>query len=121
MVQKKKFNENGKRLDNINFLSPVPKLLIPELIANYHAILISLKGIKLFEYGISPNKLYDAYALSRPVISTVNGFVNKEIKDFNLGFTAFPGDPKSLSKCYKEITYAYLKKIGRKWVEEVEN
>ena len=81
----------AKNVDNINFLPPVPKLLIPELIANYHAILISLKGVRLFEYGISPNKLYDAYALSRPVISTVNGFVNKEIKDFNLGCTALPG------------------------------
>ena len=93
----------ARELDNIIFLSPVPKLLIPELIANYHAILISLKGVRLFEYGISPNKLYDAYALSRPVISTVNGFVNKEIKDFNLGCTALPGDPNSLSKAIKNL------------------
>ena len=93
----------ARELENIIFLSPVPKLLIPQLIANYHAILISLKGIRLFEYGISPNKLYDAYALSRPVISTVNGFVNKEIKDFNLGCTALPGDPKSLSKAIKNL------------------
>ena len=57
----------------------------------------------MFEYGISPNKLYDAYALSKPVISTVNGFVNKEINDFNLGFTAFPGDPKSLSRAIKKL------------------
>ncbi len=101
--EKRNLMKMAKNVDNINFLPPVPKLLIPELIANYHAILISLKGVKLFEYGISPNKLYDAYALSRPVISTVNGFVNKEINDFNLGFTAFPGDPKSLSNAIKKL------------------
>ena len=95
--------EKAKNLDNIVFLSPVPKLLIPELILNYHAILISLKNVPLFEYGISPNKLYDAYALSRPVISTVKGFINKEIEDFNLGVTALPGDPKSLSNAIKKL------------------
>ena len=44
------------------------------------AILISLKDVDLFKYGISPNKLYDAYALGRPIISTVGGVVNEEMK-----------------------------------------
>ena len=101
--EKRNLIKQAKNLDNINFLSPVPKLLIPELIANYNAILISLKGVRLFEYGISPNKLYDAYALARPVISTVKGFVNKEINEFNLGCTALPGDPNSLSKAIKKL------------------
>ena len=62
-----------------------------------------MKDVKLFEYGVSPNKLYDAYALSRPVISTAKGFVNKEIEDFNIGVTASPGDPASLSKSIKKL------------------
>ena len=43
--------EKAKDLNNVFFLAPVPKLLIPELISNYDAILISLKEVKLFEYG----------------------------------------------------------------------
>ena len=101
--EKRNLIEKAKDLNNVFFLAPVPKLLIPELISNYDAILISLKEVKLFEYGISPNKLYDAYALSKPIISTVKGFINKEIKDFNLGVTALPGDPKSLSKSIKKL------------------
>lgn len=101
--EKRNLMIKAKDIDNINFLPPVPKLLIPQLISNYHAILISLKDVKLFEYGISPNKLYDAYALSRPVISTVKGFVNKEITKYNLGLTALPGNPKSLSKAIKRL------------------
>ena len=93
----------SKNLDNIIFLPPVPKRLIPELISNYNAVLISLKDVPLFEYGISPNKLYDAYSLSRPVISTAKGFINKEIEDFQLGFTASPGNPKSLLKAIKKM------------------
>ena len=91
MVQKKKnLIKKAKDLDNIILPPPVPKLLIPELVSNYHATLVSLKDVKLFEYGISPNKLYDAYALSRPVISTVKGFVNKEIERFQFRFFCSP-------------------------------
>ena len=67
------------------------------------AILISLKDVQLFKYGISPNKLYDAYALGRPVISTVGGFVNQEIENNYIGFTAEPGKPERLAKIIERM------------------
>ena len=60
-------------------------------------ILLSLKDVPLFRYGVSPNKLYDAYALGRPVITTVAGAINAEVEDYRLGETAPPGDPKALA------------------------
>ena len=42
---------------------------------------LSLKDISLFRYGVSPNKLYDAYALGRPVITTVTGAINAEVEN----------------------------------------
>ena len=67
------------------------------------AILISLKDVSLFKYGISPNKLYDAYALGRPVISTVGGVVNEEIENNYIGFTTDPGRPDKLAKIIKKM------------------
>ena len=55
---------------------------------------------RLFQYGISPNKLYDAYALGKPVISTLKGSVNDEIRRNNLGLVCNPGDPNFLQKNY---------------------
>ena len=67
------------------------------------AILISLRDVPLFRYGVSPNKLYDAYALGRPVITTVAGAINAEVEDYRLGETAPPGDPKALASAIKRL------------------
>ena len=53
---------------------------MPSLIASADAVIISLKDVPLFRYGVSPNKLYDAYAIGRPVITTIPGHINEEVK-----------------------------------------
>ena len=67
------------------------------------AILLSLEDVKLFRYGVSPNKLYDAYAIGRPVITTVPGAINEEVNQNKLGFTAIPGEPNSLVVAVKKL------------------
>ena len=62
-----------------------------------------MADIKLFEYGVSPNKLFDAYAVGRPVITTIKGIVNNEVEKFNLGVTSPPGNPMKLSKAIKKL------------------
>ena len=62
--------------------------------------------IELFKYGVSPNKLYDAYAIGRPVITTIPGIVNDEVEYFGLGVTAPPENPQVLANKIKKL---YLK------------
>ncbi len=90
-------------LKNIKFMKPVSKNKIPSLLSNYDAILISLKKLNLFRYGISPNKLYDAYALAMPVITTIPGIINDEVEKYNLGTTAEAENPVSLSNAIIKI------------------
>ena len=70
----------SKKIKNVKFFDPIPKNQMPNLLAKYDAVLLSLSKVTLFRYGVSPNKLYDAYAVGRPVIATVPGEINKEIK-----------------------------------------
>lgn len=84
-------------LKTVVFNDPVPKAEIPARMAQADAILLSLRDVPLFRYGVSPNKLYDAYAIGRPVITTVAGSVNSEVETHRLGFTAEPGDPQALA------------------------
>jgi glycosyltransferase involved in cell wall biosynthesis len=79
------------------FNDPVPKAEIPARIAQADAILLSLRDVPLFRYGVSPNKLYDAYAIGRPVITTVAGSINSEVETHRLGVTAEPGDPQAMA------------------------
>ena len=84
-------------LKTVVFNDPVPKSEIPARMAQADAILLSLRDVPLFRYGVSPNKLYDAYAIGRPVITTVAGSINKEVETHRLGVTAKPGDPQDLA------------------------
>ena len=84
-------------LKTVVFNAPVPKKEIPDLMNDADAILLSLRDVPLFRYGVSPNKLYDAYAVGRPVITTVAGSINTEVETNRLGFTAEPGNPQALA------------------------
>ena len=93
----------AKDLKTVTFEAPVPKAQIPDLMAGADAILLSLKDVPLFRYGVSPNKLYDAYAVGRPVITTVEGAINSEVEEHRLGVTSPPGDPKALAAAIKRL------------------
>ena len=101
--QKTTLIKQAAGLKNFKFLDPIPKSLMPENLANSDAILLSLKDVPVYKYGVSPNKLYDAYAIARPVITTVLGAVNSEVEMNNLGVTAPPGDPQSLAKSIEKL------------------
>ena len=55
--------------------------------ASADAILISSKN-RPFQVWVSPNKLYDAYVLGRPVLTTIPGIINDEVEKYNVGLTA---------------------------------
>ena len=95
--------KESKGFKNIIFKEPIPKKLIPNYMSKFDAILLSLNEVSVFKYGVSPNKLYDAYALGRPVISTALGDVNNEIEEYNLGVTAPPNNPNLLAESIKTL------------------
>jgi glycosyltransferase involved in cell wall biosynthesis len=88
----------------VSFEQPLPKAEVPALMAEADAILLSLRDVPLFRYGVSPNKLYDAYALGRPVITTVAGAINAEVERHRLGVTAEPGDPQGLADAIQRLS-----------------
>lgn len=109
-ICKKDLIKKANGMSNIIFEEPIPKKEMPYKIASCDALIISLKDIPLYRYGVSPNKLYDAYALGKPVISTIEGEVNDEINHYNLGVTAKPGDPLMLSKQIKKLYFMDVNK-----------
>ena len=84
-------------LASVVFEAPIPKQQMPARMAAADAVLLSLKDVPLFRYGVSPNKLYDAYAVGRPVITTVPGAIQAEVEQHQVGVTAPPGQPRALA------------------------
>ena len=95
--EKQALIQQAAGLTTVSFEPPVPKAQVPDLMAQADAILLSLRDVPLFRYGVSPNKLYDAYAIGRPVVSTVAGAINAEIEANGLGVAAEPGDSQALA------------------------
>lgn len=103
--EKQALMQLSQDLQSVSFEQPLPKAQIPSLMAEADAILLSLRDAPLFRYGVSPNKLYDAYALGRPVITTVAGAINAEVEEHRLGVTAPPGDPQALAAAILHLAH----------------
>jgi glycosyltransferase involved in cell wall biosynthesis len=101
--EKQALIQQAQGLASVSFDNPVPKAQIPDLMAEADAILLSLRDVPLFRYGVSPNKLYDAYAIGRPVITTVAGAINAEVEQQCLGVTAEPGNPQALAQAILKL------------------
>ena len=114
-------------LQNIEFKDPLSKKNMPLILKNSDAILVSLKDIPIFRYGVSPNKLYDAYAIGRPVITTVSGYIQEEVEKNNLGFTSSGDDPKKLANAINKLFLSSREERermairGRKLAERIYN
>ena len=104
--EKLRIKELSLNLKNVFFDNSISKKKMPKYLANCDAIIITLLGLDLFRYGVSPNKLYDAYAIGRPVITNIPGIVNDEVEYYGLGVTAPPQNPYVLAQKVKNL---YLK------------
>lgn len=58
-------------LKNVEFRDVIPKTEILDVLNQADAFLMLLSDSPVFKYGISPNKLFDYFALGKPVISNI--------------------------------------------------
>lgn len=85
-----------RRLTNIRFLDPVPKQEIPDLLHAADALVITLLDVPLFQYGVSPNKLFDYMAAGRPVLCAVAGDMAELVETAGAGIAVPPQNPQEL-------------------------
>jgi glycosyltransferase involved in cell wall biosynthesis len=108
-------------LKNVTFLDSIPKNTIFEFLHQADVFLMLLKDSPVFRFGISPNKLFDYMAMSRPVIFAVNTPYNP-IAQIGGGISIAPDDPNALANALKQCandTAAVRMEMGRKGREYV--
>ena len=86
-------------------------------------MILPVRNKPLYKYGISPNKMYEYFASSRPIIFSGN-VANDMVKEANAGISV---EAENIEKIKKAILSLYnmsrdkrevLGKNGRKYVEE---
>ncbi len=85
-----------KHLDNVLFISPVPKDQIAAVMAAENAGLAILKKLDMFKTTY-PNKVFDIMACGDPVICQIDGVIRQVVEENKTGIFVEPGDPKALA------------------------
>ena len=127
-VEKEKLQHDSKKqnLKNIHFFSSIPKEQIPDLLRYASLLLHCFAPIDVFKYGISPNKIYDYLASSKPIIMSVET-TNNIVQDAEAGIVVEPGNPETLAKGIlkiKEMSEEERRRLGangRAYVEKYHN
>ena len=124
-TEKKGLIEYAKTLglDNVSFENPVPKKEIPALAQEADVFTFNVRNLALFKYGMSPNKLFDYFAASRPIIYT-GATLRNMVEEAKAGLTVPPENPSAMADAVQTLlamTPAQREEMGhngRRYVEE---
>ena len=123
-ILKEKLLKQSKemKLNNVRFLEPVPKDEIPGILTAADAAIITLKKVKVFSYGVSPNKLFDYMAARKPIICAVEGEMAEKINKIGCGISTIAEDEKSMAEAIISLINLpqdELKKMGDNGYKEI--
>lgn len=113
------------KLNNITFMDPIPKKMIPSLCEEFDCNYIGGNVSSLYRFGVCPNKMFDCMASGKPSIFAVG--INSYFTEYNCGFDIKGNDVKEIVDCIKKIKAldsAVLKVLsdnGKKASEEIFN
>ena len=92
----------ANNVTNIEFLDPVLKDNMDNVLELLDLGYIGLKKQNLFNYGVSPNKLFDYMMASLPVIYAVEAS-NDPVKDSNCGISVPAENPEAVVEAVMKI------------------
>lgn len=81
--------------DRVYFLPLIEKRAIPALVAEFDAIYVGALNNRMFRFGISMNKLFDAMMSEKPVLYAVNA-PNNYIEEYHCGISVEPENVSAL-------------------------
>ena len=90
------------QLTHLKFFDAVPKTAMGATLATADAYLMPLRDNPVFQWGISPNKLFDYFAMTKPVLAAVNTALNP-VQLANAGIALAHLNPLSLSEAMQQM------------------
>lgn len=90
-------------LENVRFISPLPKTQMPEALAAADACIAILKPIPLYS-TVYPNKVFDYMAAGRPVVLAIDGVIREVVETARAGLYIPPGDPDELAQAIRTLS-----------------
>jgi glycosyltransferase involved in cell wall biosynthesis len=107
---------------NVAFVGPVAKGDVPASLRTFDLCYVGYHRSPLYRFGISPNKVFDYMAASRPVVLATEA-ANDPVRDADCGLTVLPDDPTALAegiRLLRDVPPAERERLGangRSYVE----
>ena len=86
----------------VEFLRPVGRAQVPELLSQMDALYIGLQRQPLFRFGVSPNKLMDYMMAAKPVIFAIDA-PNDMVAEAGCGVSIPPEDSSAIAKAAETL------------------
>ena len=103
--EKEKLINRYGNLKNVLFIGPVKKTQIQSILKFFDVCYIGLRKEKLFQYGVSPNKLFDYMFAGKPIVYAIDSGKSNLVKLANCGITVEAENPESVAKGILELYY----------------
>jgi glycosyltransferase involved in cell wall biosynthesis len=87
---------SGRGHDYLFFHAPVEKAAIPAALRRASFLLVSFSDAPTYDYGLSPNKLFDYMSARRPVL-LASRLLDTPVDEARAGRCFVPGSPASLA------------------------
>lgn len=95
-------------LRNVDFRGFVPKYCVPKILRNSDTLIVMLKDLTLYKFGMSMNKVFEYLYSGTPIVFAVN-VPNDYIAETGDGYSINPESPRDMAdaiiklyKCSKE-------------------
>jgi glycosyltransferase involved in cell wall biosynthesis len=102
-------------LEHVAFVGPVAKNEVPATLRTFDACYVGYRASPLYRFGISPNKVFDYMAASRPIILAASA-ANDPVREAGCGLTVPPDDPVALAtsiQTLRAMSPAERDRLGR--------
>jgi len=95
-----KVNAGGAKM---HFLRPIPRPLVPALLAEMDALYLGFRDEPLYRFGVCPNKLMDYMMAAKPIIYAINGH-DDTVEGARCGMTLPAERPDLLAEAIVEMS-----------------
>ena len=122
-VLKKKLEQDAANIQNITFIPPIRKDEIPLFLKQIDLLYIGWNDSDLYQYGISPNKIFDYMMSGRPILESCNKMASI-VDVFGCGKYCEPANPDAIANAIIEMSLMSsdaLQEMGKKGREAVKN
>lgn len=88
--------------DVVEFLPPVKRDRVPELLDQFDALYVGLQRQPLFRFGVSPNKLMDYMMAGKPIVFAIDA-PNDMVEEAQCGVSIPPEDSSAIAQAVLKL------------------